>query len=339
MSEQEIEEMIDEMIGAEIVALADMIEDQAEALENEEVSEFEVIDIPESVAQNVVQELVNRGVDLGFILKQFVDASYGNEVLRLMITSLVPPNRQQELAEAIIGLPDDYWYRGGFDQTLVAGIIAEPATFKLSLERNLAIIRDEDHPLHGYLNVDEYWLARVRHYIVKKDYFRAVDELKKAWRGFPIQKNRGVGNYRYVLPASQDTISRLINDLHEAMVMSGTIPSNDQQTMKIVREDLFYMMTRYGTSVPRDGRKPMNDTYSMEISRSDLVTQFIIGDEDLPRWDFWSKPRTLSRDGIMLLSILHWYMPERNHVRNKNRRAKHEKAMAEYAKRRETRAV
>jgi hypothetical protein len=84
--------------------------------------------------------------------------------------------------------------------------------------------------LRGFADV--YWLNVVRERISNKDFSRAFDELKRAFRGMEAEETWWPANNckppvhgsPQKLAASLDCVCRLVQELHAAMYKSGVLP-------------------------------------------------------------------------------------------------------------------
>lgn len=141
--------------------------------------------------------------------------------------------------ETVFLLPEEVWEKGGgsLEEELVRTLSSVDLLTRIANvnsktkyeahHRMRAAVTSKNHPLFKVLSFDEYWIARVRHFIKKRDVRRAWGELRAAYNGFRIAdievdpesspKLFWMDKRNLCCYASCEVLLQLVNELFDAM--------------------------------------------------------------------------------------------------------------------------
>jgi hypothetical protein len=306
------------------------------------------------LAEKVVLALVRGGHPLADVLARAAHSPFADHLLERVIEAVANTARRRELVTALIGLPDKYWSDSweceDFGFPAPPWRFDDPEDFEWMLAHHPEIMRNCEHPLHNAFNADAYWMKRVRRHIVRKDFVRAFDEFKKAFRGFyvndrpPLARDLRAPGYRdarqwqsadaYKYGASPPTLRTLIRELHDAMVAAKLIAPVPEGPFTLTADEATVEVKRYQTRVPRDGRRPAVSTVPVPRAGKVIADALFLRSTEKGPGPYGYGERvtawTYDREGGMILAVAEWWRTRKQARQDAARRRKYERALAEY---------
>ncbi len=190
--------------------------------------------IEKEAATRVVKGLAGEGMSAHDLLGRIIRSEYV-EALFLVLYDEIGQDADKRIAllDAMLALPESVWGDGALNAGSVATKFARAEDFNhlLKHHKDAILYKREASYLLGHFSPDEYWLKRVRWYIVKRDYRRTWDELRRAERGYFIGSKEETPRFGkwdpmwYSYEASQESVATLARELCDAMIGPGLISS------------------------------------------------------------------------------------------------------------------
>lgn len=207
----------------EMEAFLDFVRDNPNGLKgvDEATAKYAVLVLSENMDP---KDLFDR-----IIKTDFADSLF-HSLLDLIMTG--EKDRQEKrlaLLDAVMGATDRIW-RDVILHPSVAKRFTTAKDFDHLLKRHKDKLFNEEHGLYRAFSSEEYWRHRVRWYIVKHDFRRARDEIKKAARGFFHGMLEERPFFGIITPAcyhyavSREVQEELLGELFQAMVNKSVFP-------------------------------------------------------------------------------------------------------------------
>jgi hypothetical protein len=287
-------------------------------------------------AKSAILYLARNGMDASGLMKRACHSAHSKRLL-IMLTRIFKGKRKRHaLMKTLLTLPTNYWEEHFQMEELPTLFSGGDSDIDYIRQHHNEILTDEQHPLFRCVgDMDAYWERHIRLYIVKRDFRRAWDELRKAHRGFlseeglaEVLKYRSRYSLRGTHRASNTTLKTLVGELYTAMSDGSLIATLPEGNYELENEHTRVAV--YETREPR-GREHAPRSYNQAIRRAglELANIFLIQEGSYDYWNNQRKPYIFQREGGMVLLIADYF----RQLKNEARRKKHQKALAEYEQR------
>lgn len=185
-------------------------------------------------------------------------------------------------------------------------------------------IERHDHPLFRAFDPDVYWPYQVRKFIVRNDFSRAWDNLKRARNGFlppgvsPLDTGHYAKGQRWGM-VSKELLPKLVSELFVAMRVEGLVDDVPER-MHVCS---YATTTRYPKRMPINNRKPAVSHVNSKLPGWDFATVFSLEVcqetvSKLRRENLvanWRPYANLDARGLMVLSMARYFADKANEKR------------------------
>ncbi|MEK7622086.1 MAG: hypothetical protein AAB415_02810 [Patescibacteria group bacterium] len=192
------------------------------------------------MAKSAIRQLArNTEMSMEDLLRRCRHPSFGVKLLKVLLKECVKLRRGGEFWKAIFTPPS--WPEDWFSSKQVEQLLNQaPNVDQIITACRSELASKENRPLVNSLIPNAYWTSKVGGYLVKRNYPRAWDELKKATRGLLVSgQDPGYVLKHYsataiwdrnvrpdverFFPASKSLVISLTYEIHDAMVGEALI--------------------------------------------------------------------------------------------------------------------
>jgi hypothetical protein len=192
---------------------------------------------PMSTATRIIEALADEGMEPRKLLVRVINSGHSGCLFDILFEKIRGDEAKRlALLNAVVTIPYHVRYAGHLDAQSEAAQFTRAEDFEHLLNHHrAALLHPDDEHLYLRFSPNAYWRKRVRWYIVKCDYRRAWDELRKANRGFFIGSKEEAPRFGNINPnlyrysASGEVLTASVHELFNNMVKYGVLsPLSDE---------------------------------------------------------------------------------------------------------------
>ena len=299
-----------------------------------------------STAEHIIEELFARGMPaIGLIRRVSAHCASGRLMRRLAELVLASGNTEKQL-DFLVAVYEAGEVFESLEHSDCASSIAN-STFAALAFQKTHILDSSQNPYFEILSplvsadvINAYWIEQVRYYLVQRNWRRAFDEWKRAFRGrlvsspepgyYPGHGYLSLNPPRYAHAASPETARGLLRELYTCMTDGGILPriTADDLVIDSDVQPIVRYTTRWSRRIPR---KPHQSVIPVPVPGFKLAKNFLV--QSAKGWQRaednfgrYSTPYIFTEEGVMVLKLSAYF----NKKKNKSRRAEFERALASY---------
>ncbi len=296
-----------------------------------------------NTACRVLDELAKDGMSAAALVRRCAHWSLAEDLVThvtKMFWNGQKGRRRRELLDALAVMTSEWWDETGLEPHWFLTQINGWEVLDHFLAHHKSIILDPQGRLYiaasrfrGALAlVDDFWIYKVRYYIVRKDFRRAWEELNKAYKGL---LNHGIvkENYKNRIDfieacsdrynrgwkATYETIGRLAMELYHSMSNAEKLEGSLEDFRSCSRSVAVPVYKIKGPS------KPVAYMQQSDRPSFDFAESFVDVGQDAG-YVGWNQPRHFTDAGAAILMIAEHFASKRRETR----RRKYEERLAAY---------